>query len=128
MIRNLHPHDLEKIREIHDKFFKDEFPLPDFSQMLCPVIIEDDKENIIMAGAIQPFAELVVVADKTKPLIARRKAYNTILHAAVFASARSGYNHLHAFTFDDRWERALRIAGFDDCKGKALYLGVNSNG
>jgi len=124
-IRGLEVNDLEKIKVIHEKFYQEEFEFPNFyDKFLCAFIITDNSNNIISAGGVRTIAESVIITDKEYPITERREALLQVLDASGFLAARYNYSQLHAFVQDEDWERHLKKHGFQDCKGKAIFLNL----
>lgn len=123
-IRALEPDDLQQLEQIHARFYKDEFELPDFfGKFLCAFVIEEDG-TIITAGGVRPIAEAIIVTNKDIDIEARRNALYKILEASMFTCGRTGFDQLHAFIQDDNWKKHLLKIGFKSCKGDAIYLNV----
>lgn len=126
MIRALEPRDIEELREIHDKFFKHEFPFPDFFKgFLCCFAITDDTDgSIVSVGALRSIAEVFAISDKDKSNRIRRKAYFDSLEALSHMAQINGYDQLHAFVQEPKWEELLIRVGFYPTKGKSLVYNI----
>jgi hypothetical protein len=127
MIRALEPKDVGKLREIHDKFFKHEFPFPDFFKgFLCSfAITDDDDDTLICVGAVRPIAEVFAITNKDETTRTRRQALYQILEASSYISSCHGFDQLHCFIQDDPWEKQLLKAGFRPTKGHSLVMDVS---
>ncbi len=124
-IRAMLPEDLPKLYEIHQEFYKEEFPFPDFSRnFLCCFVVIDDNGDIISAGGIKPIVESIVITDKRQSVRNRREALYDILSASSYLSQKQGFFQIHAFIQEEGWENQLRKIGFEDTKGKALVLSL----
>lgn len=123
-IRSLEPNDLEILKEIHEKHFKDEFVLPDFlRRYLCAFTVEDD-EGIITIGGVRPIAEVVTVTNKDRTPRNRLDALYRVLDVSIFVAQKHDYDQLHAFVQDKRWSNRLYKNGFRPTKGKSLVLDI----
>ena len=124
LVRNIEPDDFDKIRQIHEKFYKDEFDLPDFCQnFICNFVIENDG-TIVTVGGLRTIAEIIYVTNKDLSVRLRRRGMIEGLNASRFFARNLGYDQLHVFVQDKDYERQLLNRGFSVCKGDALVTGV----
>lgn len=122
-IRPLSTNDIEKIREIHSKYYQDEFEFPDFfNNFLCAFAVTTDTDSIISVGGVRSIAESLVITDKDYNVKTRRAALFRVLDASEFIARDAKYNELHAFVQDEDWYNHLRKIGFLPTKGKPLVL------
>ena len=121
MIRALTIEDIEKLKEIHQKYYSD-FEFPDFSKFLCSFAVTDESNRIITGGGVKPIAESILLTDKQFSARDRRIALLQILQASMFVIGKAGYDQLHAFIKDEKWSVQLKKYGFRNCKGEALYI------
>ena len=120
IIREYRPSDLEELKAIHNKYFKQEFELPNFLQnYLCAVTLEDEK-GIVTIGGIRTLAEVVAVTNKDRSVRSRRAALIEMWQALNYIAAAHNYKELHAFIQDEAWLKQLLNAGFRKTKGLAL--------
>jgi hypothetical protein len=125
IIREIRESDLDKIKEIHERYYKREFSLPDFkSHFLCSYVVEDDKDEIVSVGAIRTITEVIALTDKSKSARKRIEALSHIHNASVYFARCNNYNELHAFIQDCSWEQILKKVNFKDTKGHALILEI----
>ena len=125
MIREFRQSDVEKIRQIHENHFKEEFEFPDFlKNFLCAFIVEDDDGGIVAAGGVRTLAELIAVTNKERTPRERRKGLYELLAASIYVSEKTGHDSLHAFIQDPLWLHQMKRRGFAETKGKSLYIGV----
>jgi hypothetical protein len=124
IIRNYLDTDLEQLKIIHERYYKEEFSLVEFYQNFLGLfsVVEDDK--IITIGGVRTIAESVIVTNKSFSVRQRREALLQILQAQTFVTDHNGFNSLHAFVQDENWEKQLLEYGFKTCKGRALFIGV----
>lgn len=124
MIRSLQIEDLEIIAQIHQKFYKDEFELPNFLNNYLCAFVESDEQGIITVGGVRTILECIAITDKDRSVKDRRKALYNILRASSYFAEKYNYNQLHAFVQDDNWVRHLNKVGFISTKGKSLILNI----
>lgn len=127
MIRNLKLEDIKQIREIHERYYKNEFDFPNFfDKFLSVFVVSDDNDpsKIIAAGGIRTIAEAVIITDKSSPICDRRDALYHMLAAFLCNSGLNGYDSIHAFIQDPKWEQHLKRVGFKPTNGNSLILKV----
>ncbi len=123
IIRALEDRDLEELKQIHEKFYKKEFELPNFMNMICAfAVIENDQ--IITVGGVRAIAESIILTNKDVNNRMRAKGLRQTLEVTEFITRKSGYDQVHAFIQDKIWEKRLKKEGFATCKGSALFLNV----
>lgn len=121
MIRCFLPEDVEKIRELHNSYFWEEFDFPDFLNYLCAFIVEDEK-GIILAGGIRDIAECMAVTDQSRAPKDRAKALYQLMNASVFTAKQLGYEQLFAWSQNPKYTRRLLRNGFRLPQGQSLIL------
>lgn len=127
MIREFRIEDIKEIKRIHDKFYKDQFPFPDFFEhFICAfTVLENDK--IVLSGGVKTILEAVAVTDKDNPVRLRREGLYDLLTACTFTANRSGYNQIHTTVINDlRWQNHLEKIGFNPVNGQVLVLEMNN--
>lgn len=117
--------DLEAVRAIHEKFFKDDFPFPDFARnWLITFKILSESGEIITAGGVKLNPELVLITDKTKSQSERMFALVSALQIGLLHSKISGHELLTTVAIEDNfWIKMLRSYGFRDSIGTHLVIG-----
>jgi hypothetical protein len=124
MVREFKPSDINELKEIHAKYFADEFTLPDFlSGYLCAVTIEDEK-GIVTMGGVRNIAEVVAVTNKDRSVRARRIALWNLLHATSYVANAYRHEQLHVFIQESNWLKHLINVGFKPTKGQALVMEI----
>jgi len=123
IIRVAQQSDMEVVKQIHAKFFADEFEFPNFMSMLAAFVVEEDGE-IVSIGGIRPIAESIIVTNKKFSPRDRRTALLLLLQASLFATDKFNFDQLHAFVQDEKWLKQLVQYGFQPCKGEAVFVGV----
>ena len=126
IIREIRKSDYTRIKEIHEKFYKTEFDLPDFvEKYICSfVVVNEDNNDIICAGGLRKIVEAVLITNQDYSARTRKKALFEVLAANTYFAQKYDYHELHAFVQDPQWEHHLRKVGFNDTKGKALVLNL----
>lgn len=122
IIRSLQSNDLEKLKDIHEKFFKDDFPLPDFTKFICAFVVTDTNDRVISGGGIRTICESVIVTDKDFSARDRKQALLEMLQSSIYFANKSGFDQIHAFVTDDKWYEKLKKYGFNDCKGRVIFI------
>lgn len=121
----MEPKDLEVVKEFHEKFFKDEFEIPDFVNFHDAFIIEDGHKNdFVLAGGIRPIAELVCVTNMDMSIKKRVIALKEATHVGMFCAARLGYDQLHCFVQGEGWTNQVQTFHFRPTKGTALVCDI----
>lgn len=121
-IRKITPNDMAKVREYHDKYYS-EFAFPQFTQMEVAFIIEDEQEEIVMAGGVEAVGEAVLITNKEKSRIKIGKALVEAQRLSMFACKQVGIRDLYAFVKDDEYAEHLIQHGFSDCD-RALSIRI----
>ncbi len=129
--RGFHVEDVEQLRTIHERYYKEEFEFPDFfNKFLCAYTVLDEKEKILAAGGVRNLAEVVLITNKDIPFQERIEALYRVFDSSAFVAGHFGHTQIHAFVQDQVWEQYLIKVGFKPCKGRPYYLdlGVEKNG
>lgn len=125
ILRAMMPRDLDAVKAIHEKYYGQEFPLPDFvTNYLCAFVVLDEDGSIISAGGVRTLLESVLITDKSFEPEVRKEALLHILGANLHCAKRGNFEGIHAFVQDKKWANRLRRVGFKDAIGEALYLGL----
>jgi len=130
MIREFRPEDIKEIERIYEKFYKNEFPLPDFlDKFICAFSVLDENDKLVLSGGVRPILEAVAITDKDNPVRLRRHSLYELLQACSYVSHNEGYDEIHATVINDpKWENQLRKVGFRDIRGTMLVLNGDNNG
>src|SRR5688572_19219723 len=129
-IRSLSKYDYQEVKKIHEQY-KHEFPdLPDFiTNYLFSFAVCDDDGKIITVAGVRTILEVIAMTDKTVSPRQRRKALYDALEVSSFVAASKGYEEIHSFVQDEKWENQLvRAGGFKPTKGRALVREVTKDG
>lgn len=123
MVEALTIRDEDEVRKIWEKYYKDDFPFPDFfHHYLCAFKYTDDEGNIIVAGGVRTIPEVVLVTDKDYPSLKRMRTLRNALDFVRHIAYKNRYEHFHASykEGDVTWEKALRRYGFRDAADNLL--------
>lgn len=115
--------DLESLIKLHERFYP-EFGFPVFLQMLNAFVIEDDKGDIVMGGAIEHVGEVVLVTDASKSPVTLGRALVEAKEIAKFTAKTFGIKELYAFVNNDDYAKHLIQHGFEDHPHRALSMRV----
>jgi hypothetical protein len=122
-IRPMEDRDLATVKEIHDKYFSDEFGFPNFNNnILCKFVIEGDDGQIKCATGVRVIAEMVSITDQAITAREKREILLQALSTSAYMANKNGFNQLHAFVQGYTWNDILKKVGFRDCKGNALVI------
>ena len=123
-VRPIMQDDYTQLKELHEKFYKDEFTLPDFiNNYLLGFLVEKDG-NIITIGGIRTIAEVILVTDKSQSVRVRRDSLLEALRVAILTAGINKYDQIHTFIQDPKWKNHLEKIGFHETKGTALVLEI----
>lgn len=124
-VRALEMDDIEKLRELHEQFFKDQFAFPDFvNGFLTAFVVTDDNDKIIVGGGVRAIAEAVLITDIDAPRVTVGRSLHESYKVSKYLCEKFGYSSLHAFVHKYTYERHLRLRGFTSVKGSALVLDI----
>lgn len=121
MIRAFTPTDLAELERLHQLYFKDKYELPDFMNMLCAFVVEDDK-GVILFGGVRDIPETMAVTNMDRTVKDRGKALYQLLDASTFVCRNNGYDRMYIWTQDERYANRLRKTGFRNHDGESLIL------
>jgi N-acetylglutamate synthase-like GNAT family acetyltransferase len=111
--RSLTIDDLPKVQELHDKYFGQDFKLPNFfHKFLNAFAIVDDNDKIIIAGGVRPIAETIIVTDKENSGITLGRALVEAQAVSIFTCQKFEIDYLHAFVKDEKYAEHLKQHGF----------------
>lgn len=119
-IRQLNSEDLVKIKEIHEKHYKNEFDLPDFLNKFIFTAIVEHNNRIICAGGVRTICESILLTDKDVDFHDKLQALGMMLDANLYFTSTNGYDEIHAFIQDEVWKKYLMKAGFYPTKGQCF--------
>ena len=127
LLRIMKASDVNKIREIHEKHYKGSFPFPDFLRNYYRLwVVEDTDGSIITAGGLRPMPEAVLITDKSKTILVRRRALEEVLSASVQVCSEHDMHEITAFIQDPMnhksWINILRKYGFQPINGNGMVL------
>jgi hypothetical protein len=121
-IRPLMHSDLRRIRELHDKYYP-QFEFPEVLSCCNAFVIDDENNDIVLAGFIEQVAEAMLVTNKAKSEIKIGKALVEAQRCAIFTCQRFGMRDLYAFVDNDVYAKHLIQHGFENA-ARALKLRI----
>jgi N-acetylglutamate synthase-like GNAT family acetyltransferase len=122
-IRSVVKEDLEWIKELHKLYYSD-LDMPDFNNLLSGFVIEDEKDEIIMAGGVEAIGEALLITDKSKSQIKIGRALVEAQRFAMFTCANFRIKELYAFTENENYKKHLKQHGFIERNEPVLRLKV----
>lgn len=122
--RSVTKDDIEKIRELHDKYYS-EWEFPNFLKCLCGFVIEDEDDEIIMAGCIEKIAETSLVTNKEQNRIKIGRALIEARNISLYVCEKCGIDELVAFVNNEEYARHLVRHGFNP-RSTALSIRVEN--
>ena len=124
MIRSIMKRDLVQLKDIHEKFYSNEFPISDLAGLACAFCVVDEFDRVVTAGGVRTIVEAVIVTDKDVDVEHRRFALLEMMKTATDTTRAMGYDQLHAFVQDEKWQRHLIKYGFKPTIGKSLVTRI----
>lgn len=123
-MRNLRSSDIDRLKEIHEKFY--DFPFPDFDHNFVMQFVEEQNDKIVLGGGVRLIAEGILITDLDASVWARKRALLNALQCMIFTAGNYNIDQIHAFVkaIDVNWVKALKQQGFQDCDREALYLNI----
>lgn len=121
--RDVTSKDLIKIKELHDKYYS-EFEFPDFSHIWRGFVIEDESDEIVMAGGVEIMGEALLVSNKSKSRIKLGKALVVAQGACAYTCNRLRIRNLHAFVNNSEYARHLVKHGFQERFDQVLRMRI----
>jgi len=123
MIKALTPIDLAKVKELHEKHYKEEFSWPDFGKNFLGCFTALDQEGrIVSAGGVRTISEAIIITDKSLPAGIRRDALLEMMSASIYVAQHFGYDSIHAFVQEQGWKSHLMKTGFQPIIGDGLIF------
>jgi hypothetical protein len=92
--------------------------------MLNAFVIEDDKGDIVMGGAVEHVGEVVLVTDKSKPLTTIGRALLEAKAISEFTAKTFGIKELYAFVNNGDYAKHLIQHGFEKHPHTALSMRI----
>lgn len=124
-IRSMRIEDIDRLRKIHLRYYRDEFEFPNFSEnFLSSFVVTDKNDEVITGGGVRAITEAIIITDKSYDIDKRRVALQEMLAASAFAAASHEYRQLHAFIQDEKWLKHLKRVGFKETVGKSIVLNL----
>jgi hypothetical protein len=123
-IRELTNTDINVLYEIWKKHYSEEFTFPNFSDHFLNAFVVEDNDRIITGGGVRLIAESILITNKDIGKLTRRDALIMTLQASQFFCKKNGFNQLHAFVQDEKWQDILEQYDFRPTVGNALVIDI----
>ena len=124
IIRSIRLDDYEKVRIIHEKYYANEFSLPNFMTNFVGAFVLEDNDGIIAVCSLRKIAEVIAITNKDRSVRERTSALLSGSEAITFIAGKEGFNQIHAFVQDEKWEKLLIKVGWKQTKGNSLVLEI----
>jgi hypothetical protein len=121
--RNVTPNDLNRIKELHELYYS-EFEPPDFNHIWRGFVIEDESNDIVMAGGVEIMGEALLVSNKEKSRIKLGKALVVAQGACAYTCNRLKIRSLHAFVNNPEYAEHLVKHGFQERFEQVLRMRI----
>jgi hypothetical protein len=121
--RRIQLEDFKQLRQLHEAYYS-EFECPDFNRLANGFVIEDESNEVVIAGGIEPMAEALLISNKTKSRIKLGKALVVAQGACAYACNRLGIRSLHAFVNNPEYARHLIKHGFEERTDQVLRMRI----
>ena len=117
--------DLDKLRALHESYYKDEFSFPDFQRnFLSTFKIIDESGNIISAGGVKLFPEIILITDQARTDRLKYDSRMDLLRLGQFTARSAGHDLLYtAVSPNLEWEKILIKLGFRASLGHEYVIG-----
>lgn len=121
--RALTPNDINEVRRLHELHYSD-FDFPKFEELICGFVIEDEKNEIVMAGGVEAIGEALLVTNKEKSRIKIGKGLVLAQNISNYICWKANIRELHAFVTDDNYAQHLIQHGFEPRNEKVLRMRI----
>ena len=123
--RAMTPDDLEEVRWLHDTYYSN-LEFPRFREMMGAFIIEDEENEIVMAGGVEAVGEAFLVTNRAKSGIKLGKSLVLAQSISAYLCKRNRIKELLAFSHSPTYTRHLVQHGFTEREGQALSLELDN--
>lgn len=122
--RQLTLEDVDHLRELHEKYYS-QFDFPDFFKECIANfgIIDEESNEIVIAGGVRPIAESLLVTDQKFNRIKIGRALVLAQRISEYICQNSGLDELHAFVTNEDYKNHLIQHGFSP-RSPALSMKV----
>jgi hypothetical protein len=98
--------DLPQIDSIYNKYYKDEFWLPNLDHTIGNGVISDG-DNVVAFGMVRLYPEAIIVIDKYRAIRDKVSALKLLFDQAILSCKDRGYRELAAKTNDAHYANLL---------------------
>jgi hypothetical protein len=120
----LKPIDLNRINEIYETHYKDDFSIPNLNNCIGSGVVVNDSE-IIGFGMIKLYPEAIILLDKSASSRNKSLALKTLFNEAKRACFSRGFEEFSAHTIDDNYTNLLiKHFKFEPMEGKRLLINL----
>ena len=121
--REVSSDDYEQIKKLNDAYYP-QFEVPNFKYIWNGFVIEDETNEMVMAGGVELTGEAMLVSNLTKSRIKLGKALVVAQGACAYTCNRLGVRNLHAFVDNPSYARHLMKHGFEERFTQVLRMRI----
>ena len=112
--------DLERVSEIYDKYYKDEFSLPNLDHTIGNGVILKDTE-IIGFGMVKCYPEAIIILDKDSSLRDKVDSLKLLHDNAIRVCRNRRFSEMRCHVIDDSYGQLLtKHFNFQSMNGKLM--------
>lgn len=121
--RAMNENDVMFLRDIHRRYYANEFSFPNFlKNWVGCFVITDDEDRILIGGGVKPLAESVIITNKDMNVRLLGRALIETAKVSEYLCENAKIEQLHAFVQDAQYKSHLLRHGFEPTKGDSLVL------
>lgn len=113
------------IRDIHQKYYRDQFPVPMFNNGINVITIMDN-DSLVLTGGLIPMIEAVAISNPEISIRKRIEALRILHQMNMFSANELGMNQIHIQVHDEKWLEILKKKGYQICKGTMMVLNAGN--
>ncbi len=114
---------LEEFDKLHEKYFKNDFPLPEANQHITIVKnVKDENGKVLASGFVKLFTEAIIVTDLWTPKIARLRALDLLVKELTIWCKQYNVKQVHVFVSSNFSKVLIERYGFKHTKAVSLVL------
>lgn len=124
-VRSTNKNDIPFLREMHEKYYS-EFEMIDFTRLLAGFVIENEKNEFIMAGGVKPLAETLLITNKDTKMTTIGRALIEAQMISMYTCNQFKIEDLVAYVNDENYAKHLIKHGFNRRNEISLRMRLNN--